>query len=146
MKTLRLLLALMLTATACCALRAAERTSLRAILVAASNEKGASDRRLAAYEPTLRSILRFESYRFLGEGSAALAVPAEGTLSLGQGHRLEIETEASDKGAIRLRVAWYDGGQILMRTVISQRPGVPSVLGGPRRGDGEVYAVIVIGR
>lgn len=146
MKTLRLLLALMLTATACCALRAAERTSLRAILVAASNEKGASDRRLAAYEPTLRSILRFESYRFLGEGSAALAVPAEGTLSLGQGHRLEIETEASEKGAIRLRVAWYDGGQILMRTVISQRPGVPSVLGGPRRGDGEVYAVIVIGR
>lgn len=146
MKTLRLLLALMLTVTACCALRAAERTSLRAILVAASNEKGASDRRLAAYEPTLRSILRFESYRFLGEGSAALAVPAEGTLSLGQGHRLEIETEASEKGAIRLRVAWYDGGQILMRTVISQRPGVPSVLGGPRRGDGEVYAVIVIGR
>lgn len=146
MNTLRLLLALMLTATACCALRAAERTSLRAILVAASNEKGASDRRLAAYEPTLRSILRFESYRFLGEASAALAVPAEGTLSLGQGHRLEIETEASEKGAIRLRVAWYDGGQILMRTVISQRPGVPSVLGGPRRGDGEVYAVIVIGR
>lgn len=146
MKTLRLLLALLLTATACGTLRAAERTSLRAILVAASNEKGASDRRLAAYEPTLRSILRFESYRFLGEGSATLSVPAEGTLSLGQGHRLEIETEGSGKGAIRLRVAWYDGDQVLMRTVITQRPGVPSVLGGPRRGDGEVYAVIVIGR
>ncbi len=146
MKTLRLLLALVLTATACCSLRAAERTSLRAILVAASNEKGASDRRLAAYEPTLRSILRFESYRFLGEGSATLGVPEEGTLSLGQGHRLEVETEGSGKGAIRLRVAWYDGDEILMRTVITQRPGVPSVLGGPRRGDGEVYAVIVIGR
>ena len=146
MKPLRLLLALLLTATACCSLRAAERTSLRAILVAASNEKGASDRRLAAYEPTLRSILRFESYRFLGEGSATLGVPEEGTLALGQGHRLEIETEGSGKGAFRLRVAWYDGDQILMRTAITQRPGVPSVLGGPRRSDGEVYAVIVVGR
>jgi len=146
MKPLRLLLALLLTATACCSLRAAERTSLRAILVAASNEKGASDRRLAAYEPTLRSILRFESYRFLGEGSATLGIPEEGTLALGQGHSLRIETEGSGKGAIRLRVAWYDGDQILMRTVITQRPGVPSVLGGPRRGNGEVYAVIVIGR
>lgn len=146
MKPLRLLLALGLAALVLAPLRAAERTSLRGILVAASNEKGASDRRLAAYEPTLRSILRFESYRFLGEGSAVLTVPAEGTLNLGQGHRLEIETEGSGKGALRLRVAWYDGEQLLMRTVITQRPGVPSVLGGPRRSDGEVYAVIVIGR
>lgn len=146
MKTLRLLSVLFLAALAVAPLRAADSTSLRAILVAASNEKGASDRRLAAYEPTLRSILRFESYRFLGEGSAALSVPAQGTLNLGQGHRLEIETEGTGKGAIRLRVEWYEGGDILMRTVITQRPGVPTVLGGPRRGNGEVYAVIVIGR
>lgn len=146
MKPLRLLLAVLLATAALAPLRAAEHTSLRAILVAASNEKGASDQRLAAYEPTLRKILRFESYRHLGESSTNLAVPAQGTLRLGQGHRLEIETEGSGKGAIRLRVAWYEGDDILMRTVITQRPGVPTVLGGPRRGDGEVYAVIVIGR
>ena len=62
---------------------------IRGILVAASNAKAPSDGRLAAYEPTLRRILRFESYRFLGEGSASLNVPAQGQLSLGQGHRLE---------------------------------------------------------
>jgi hypothetical protein len=146
MKTTRLLLGLLVLAAWLAPVRAAERTSLRAILVAASNDKGPSDRRLAAYEPTLRSILRFESYRFLGEGSATLAVPAQGTLSLGQGHHLEIETEEAGKDSIRVRVSWFEGDRVLMRTVISQRPGVPSVLGGPRRGDGEVYAVIVIGR
>lgn len=146
MKTVRLLLGLLVLAMLLVPARAAERTSLRAILVSASNAKGPSDQRLAAYEPTLRSILRFESYHFLGEGSVSLAVPAQGTLSLGQGHRLEVETEASGKGTIRVRVSWLDGDRELMQTVISQRSGVPAVLGGPRRGNGEVYAVIVIGR
>lgn len=146
MKTTRLLLGLLVFAGLLLPAGAAENTHLRAILVVASNDRGPSDKRLAAYEPTLRNILRFESYRFIGEGSTSLAVPAKGSLSLGQGHRLEVETEEADRRTVHLRVSWFDGDRVLMRTVISQRPGVPAVLGGPARGNDEVYAVIVVGR
>jgi hypothetical protein len=127
--------------------RSAERANIQAILVAASNERGATDRRLAPYEPNLRRILRFESYRFLGEGSAALAIPAQGDIALGNGHRLELATEKSDEKTVRVRVQWTEGGRLLMNTVLVLRPGVPAILGGPTRGDkGEVYAVIVIAK
>jgi hypothetical protein len=151
MKTIRLVLVLgllgALSGAAAPARGGGDRTSIHAILVAASNDKGATDRRLAPYEPTLRRILRFESYRFLGEGSAALAVPAGGAIALGNGHRLELATESSDGKTVRVRVNWTDGGGSLMNTGLALRPGVPAVLGGPARGDkGEVYAVIVIAR
>lgn len=146
MKTKSFLLGLLLFAGFLVPAHAAEHASIRGILVSASNTKGPSDGRLAAYEPTLRRILRFESYRFLGEGSTSLAVPAQGRLSLGQGHRLEVETESANDKSVRVKVSWLDGDRVLMETGLSLRPGVPAVLGGPSRGDGEVYAVIVIGR
>lgn len=147
MKPFRLLLAFALFATAAGTLaHAAERTTVRAILVTASNEKGDSDRRLADYVPTLRRILRFESYRYVGEGSVSLAVPAKAPLTLGAGHRLELETENASNAGIRLRLSWSEGGRVHMQTGLTLRPGVPAVLGGPRKGDDEVYAVIVIGR
>lgn len=146
MNALRILLALLLVSAAGSVARAAEQANIRAILVTASNEKGQSDRRLAAYEPTLRRILRFESYRYVGEGSTTLAVPAQGPLSLGDGHRLDLRTESVGPNGIRVNVSWSDGDRVLMQSGLSLRPGVPAVLGGPRKGDGEVYAVIVIGR
>lgn len=146
MNTLRIALALLVLAAASSVARAAEQASIRAILVTASNEKGQSDRRLAAFEPTLRRILRFESYRFVGEGSASLAVPGKGPISLGDGHRLDLDAESSGAGGIRVNVRWSDGNRVLMQSGLSLRPGVPAVLGGPRKGDGEVYAVIVIGK
>ncbi len=144
--TIRLVLCLLVFAGLFSSAQAADRASIRGILVSASNAKGQSDGRLSAYEPTLRRILRFESYRYLGEGSASLGVPAQGRLSLGQGHRLEIETENASDKSVRVKVSWLDGDRVLMETGLSLRPGVPAVLGGPSRGDGEVYAVIVVGR
>ena len=127
--------------------RAAESAGIQGILITASNERGESDRRLAPYEPTLRRILRFESYRFVGEDSASLSVPSKGGLSLGQGHKLEIETERSDGAALHVKVRWISGGRTLMNTGLVLRPGVPAVLGGPSTGNkSEVYAVILIGR
>jgi hypothetical protein len=127
--------------------RAADRASLQGILISASNESGQTDRRLAQYEPTLRRILRFESYRFLGDDRASLEVPASGTLTLGDGHQIEVTTESSDGKAIHVKVRWTGGGRTLMNTGLVLRPGVPAVLGGPSTGNkGEVYAVILIGR
>jgi len=127
--------------------RAAERVSVQGILISASNDHGASDRRLSAYEPTLRRILRFESYRFLGDDSASFGGAEKGHLSLGEGHELEITTEAGEGNAVKLRVHWSKGGRTLMNTGLVLRPGVPAVIGGPSTGNkNEVYAVILVGR
>lgn len=149
MKTTHLILALLLSLTCSftAAARAAERTSIQGILISASNDKGETDRRLSSYEPTLRRILRFESYRFLGDDNTSLDVPAKGHLSLGEGHELEIETESSDGKSVHLRVRWSKGGRVLMNTGLVLRAGIPAVLGGPSTGNkSEVYAVILTGR
>ena len=119
--------------------------NVRALLVLASNEKGASEARLAAYEPTLRRILRFESYKLVGEGSAALSGAGKTGVKLGRGHVVELEPEKSDGKGVRLKVNWLDGGRSLMNTGLVLRPGVPAVLGGPANGKGgEVWAVILV--
>lgn len=141
MKTIRLVPALLLLALAALAPRsawAADSISVRAILVIASNEPGKSDSRLAPYEATLRRILRFESYRFVGEDSGS------SNLNLGDGHRIQISGE---KGGATHRVTanWTHNGQSLMNTGMQLRPGVPAVIGGPSAGGkGEAYAVILI--
>ena len=150
MNTTRLILSLallaMLASLAPIA-RAADSAGLQGMLITASNERGETDRRLAPFEPTLRRILRFESYRFVGEDSASLAIPGKGSLSLGQGHELEIETERSDGAALHVKVRWISRGRTLMNTGLVLRPGVPAVLGGPSTGSkGEVYAVLLVGR
>ncbi len=150
MKTTRLILSLLLLAlvgTFTSVGHAAEQANVQGILISASNDKGETDQRLGPYEPTLRRILRFESYRFLGDDSASLGPSEKGRLSLGQGHELEIETEASGDKAVHLRVRWVKGGRTLMNTGLVLRPGVPAVLGGPSTGNkSEVYAVILVGR
>jgi hypothetical protein len=146
MKTIRLILLLTALAGLCAAARA-DSTNIRGILISASNESGQTDRRLAPYEPTLRRILRFESYRFLGDDSTSLEVPAQGSLSIGDGHELEVSTEKSDGKSIHVKVRWSSGGRTLMNTGLVLRPGVPAVLGGPSTGNkGEVFAVILVGR
>ena len=146
MKTiLRLVFLFVVLAVPLASLRAAD-ASVQGILITASNQPGQTDRRLAQYEPTLRRILRFESYHYVGEDSAHLDVPASGTLSLGDGHELEITTEHADGKSVQVKVRWSSGGRTLMNTGLTLRAGVPAVLGGPSTSKGEVYAVILIGR
>lgn len=147
MKTIRLTLLFAALCGVALAARAADRASIQGILISASNEAGQTDRRLAQYEPTLKRILRFDSFRHLGEDSTSLEVPASGSLSLGDGHQLEIATESSNGKTIHVKVRWTAGGRTMMNTGLVLRPGVPAVLGGPSTGNkGEVYAVILIGR
>lgn len=117
-------------------------TQLRAFLVIASKQAGPTDGRLAPYEPTLRRILRFDSFRLIGEGSTDLASSGNPKISLSNGHTLEL---TPDGKAGRLGVKWQSGGRSLMSTGLSLRPGVPAVLGGPSSGkEGEVWAIILI--
>ena len=122
--------------------RAAESVTMKGILISASNESGESDRRLAAYVPNLRRILRFESFHYLGEDSASLAVPSSGELSVGDGQRVTLTAESADGKTVLLKVRW---GSVRHEYVL-QRGGT-TVLGGSSTGKkGEVYAVILVSR
>jgi len=152
MKTTRLILSLvLLTAGQICASHAvaAEQASLRGILISASNAKRETDRRLAAYEPTLRSFLRFESYRYLGEDRTMLKASEKSELLIGDGLRLEIETEKADGQSVHIRVRWVTGGgkRLLGGTFVLRPGGAPVLLGGPpTENPGEVYAAILLAR
>ncbi len=118
---------------------------ISALLVTASKSPGPSDARLKPYEANLRRILRFESFRLIGEGGAHLSPPGKGQIGLGGGHSLRLEIANEKSG--RVDVTWQQGNRILMQTGLSLRPGVPAILGGPGTGrDGEVYAIIVTSR
>lgn len=124
---------------------AADSANLRAMLVIASNEKGGSDPGLSAYATTLRRILRFESFRLAGQGSANLPMPGKAEVNLGRGHSLDLEADKSEGRGVRVRVRWEGDGRSLMNTGLVLQPGVPAVLGGPSTGkEGEVWAVILV--
>jgi hypothetical protein len=142
MKTIRLILLLAAFVGLASLSRAAESVTVKGILISASNESGESDRRLAAYVPNLRRILRFESFRYLGEDSTTLAARDAGELSLGDGQRVSLVTESADGKTVLLKVRW---GSVRHEFVL-QRGGT-TVLGGSSTGrKGEVYAVILVGR
>lgn len=144
MRIIRFLFLAALIALPAIATRAADRTQVRAILVIASNQRGESDGKLAAYEPTLRRILRFESYRLAGSGTATLS-PGKTSVDIGRGHTLVLDVDKADDKNASLRVRWEEGGRALMNTGLVLRAGVPAVLGGPSTGkEGEVWAVILV--
>lgn len=121
--------------------------NVRGILVQCLDEAGQTDRSLAAYEPNLKRILRFESYKSAGQGSAKIAAPGSGSLSIGKGNRLEVEVLEVKGDSIRARVRWSGGGREIMNTVLNLRRGVPAVLGrGAPVSGGDVFAALVIAR
>lgn len=119
--------------------------NVRGILVQCLDEAGQTESSLAAYEPNLKRILRFESYKSAGQGSAKINAPGSGSVSIGSGNRLDVEVLEVSGDSIRARVKWSGGGKEIMNTVLNLRRGVPAVLGrgGPNSG-GAVYAALVI--
>lgn len=116
------------------AVRAAEATSVRAILVIASNEKGGTDPKLAPYERALRNVLRYESYRAVGEGATSVPGGGKASISLPAGNRVDLQADASGVKVLR-------AGQ-----AIPLGRGSPVViLGGPAGKSGDTYAIIVTG-
>lgn len=120
-------------------------SEIEGILITASNRPGATDPRLAEYEPTLRRILRFESYEYIGGDRRGVPEGESQRLSLGGGHRLEVTHERSDERSLHVKVRWIANSRTLMNTGLVLRPGVPAVLGGPSTGSsGDVFAVILV--
>jgi hypothetical protein len=123
---------------------AAEGTSVRAILITASNEKGPSDPRLAAYEQELQRNLVFSTFKFVNEGAANVPPRGHTTINLGR-HRVELEAERSAEGPIRVKVQWMNDGKLEIATTLSLQPGIPAVLI-RRRDEAQVPVILLFAR
>jgi hypothetical protein len=121
---------------------AADGASVHALLISASNRKGVPDPKLAEYETTLRRNLPLDTFRLTGEGSARIAAGGQASVSLGQGHRLDLTSEKGGGPGIRLKVQWTSGNRVVMNTALTLQPGVPAVLG--RRGGDESEVPVVL--
>jgi len=62
-------------------------------MIVASNAKGGTDPN-SRPRGNLKRILRFESYRSVAEGSAAVAPGGDATITLTRGHRIELKADA----------------------------------------------------
>ena len=119
----------------------ADGASIHAILITASKEKAPADPKLAPYEATLQRNVPESSFRMTAEGSASVSGGGKATITLGGGHRLELEHE----GGGRLKVQWMNGSNVVISTSLSNlQPGVPVFLGHRPSDDREVPIVLVI--
>jgi hypothetical protein len=126
--------------------RAADNATVRAILITATNLKREADPKLAPYEAELQRNLPLSSFRYVGEGSAAVTAGGRSALSLDRGHRVEFEGEKSGGRGIRMKVLWQSGRTVIMNTTLTLQPGVPAVLGRRPSGDGETPIILLIAR
>jgi hypothetical protein len=119
----------------------AETVNFHATLILASKDPAALDSRLERITYKLRRIFKFEYYHFLGEGSAAVALPGEVALSMGEGHRLQIKAEGKD-GGTRAEVRWFKGDEALLSTRVTLKGEGPFILGGVPHGDGTLIVTL----
>lgn len=147
MRIIRFSFAALLVAIAMLQLaHAADRTSVRALLITATNQKREADPKLAPYEAELQRNLPLSSFRYIGEGSASLPGAGRANISLGRGHRLDLEREKSSGGGIGVKVLWMNGNTVVMNTSLILSSGVPAVLGRRPSGDGDTPIVLLIAR
>lgn len=123
---------------------AAEQVTLKAVMILASDEPSPPDGRLASIEPKLRQVFRYASYRQMGEGSLAVALPGKGTIQLGGGYALDVDAAALEGGRIRTQVTWRKGGARLLSTSAKVQRNSPTVLGGASQGKGKLIVTLVV--
>lgn len=120
-----------------------DRVAFQAILVIASDE-GSTDASLAAFEPKLRSLLRFKSYRRVGGGKAEMAASGESTIALGQGNSLDLWIENVADTEVSFGVRWYNERLNLANMKVTRRRGAETIIGGPKTEDGKGHYAVII--
>ena len=147
MRTFTFALSLLLACFApAVAARAADDASVHAILITASKEKAPADKRLAPYEATLQRNLPESSFTYVAEGAASVSGKNSRNISLGDGHRIELQGIDKDADGISMKVRWLNGNAVVMNNTFTFKPGVPIVLGQRPGGDGNVPIVILIAK
>jgi hypothetical protein len=121
----------------------AESTTIRAMLILASNDGAPQDARLDKIEYKLRRIFQFEYYRFYGEGEVFLNLPGQATIDLGRGFRLSISASDSGDYKVRTSVQWFRGDEMVLNTTVGMSRGVPVILGGISQDSGKLIVTLV---
>jgi len=120
-----------------------ESASVTGILILATDDAGDTDARLKSYEPTLRRLFKFQGYKQIGRSRTSMAVPGDGVLNFGNDELL-IETTGNGSGSIRAKVQWRRGNNTMINTTVRMRPGVPTLLGGPKQAGGEGNLIVIL--
>lgn len=117
--------------------------SLQATLIHASDRPSAQDPRLDPIEYQLRRTFRFEYYKHIGEGSAAVNLPGVTTLNLGAGFHLNLSVVDAGKGRVRAAVQWMRGNEVVLNTTVVMNRKIPVVLGGISHEGGTLIVTLV---
>ena len=121
----------------------AESASVTGILILATDDAGNTDTRLKPYEPTLRRLFKFKGYEQIGRSRTSMKLPGTGVLNFGN-EKLLIETTGNGNGSIRAKVQWRRGGKTMINTTVRMRPGVPTLLGGPKQVGGKGNLIVIL--
>ncbi len=121
----------------------AESASVTGILILATDDAGDTDTRLKSYEPTLRRLFKFQGYEQIGRSRTSMEVPGDGVLNFGN-EKLVIETTGNGNGSIRAKVQWQRGSKTMINTTVRMRPGVPTILGGPKQAGGKGNLIVIL--
>ncbi len=113
--------------------------TLQALMIQAQNESAPIDRRLEKVEYKLRRVFGFQFYRYVGEGSLALPSRGDGTISLPDGHRLQIRLGGRGGHA---EVRWSRNNEPLLSTSVALSRNAPIVLGGIPANGGKLILVL----
>ncbi len=113
---------------------------VEAMLILASNEPAPLDRRLERVDYLLRPLLRFETYRLLGQGSVLLNAGGSTSVALGDGHVLYLQM--GRKGHVE--VSWQRGDERLLSTSVGLQRNKPTILGGVPQGDGRLIVTLMV--
>jgi hypothetical protein len=130
------------------AAQAADDATVHAILITASKEKAPADKRLAPYEATLQRNLPESSFSFVAEGTASFSGKGTKSISLGSGHRIDLETGTKEADGIFVKVRWLNGRTVVIENAFTFQPGGSKtvVLGQRPSGDGNLPMVILIAK
>lgn len=120
----------------------AEPIEVEAMLILASNEPAPLDRRLERVDYLLRPLLRFETYKLLGQGSVMLNADTSTSLALGDGYVLYLNTSKGKKNHVE--VSWQRGDTRLLSTSVTLQRNKPAILGGVPQGDGKLIVTLMV--
>lgn len=120
----------------------AQPMEIEAMLILASNEPAPLDRRLERVDYILRPLLRFETYRLLGQGSVLINTPGTATIALGDGHVLNLRT-GRDRGS-HVEVTWQRGEARMLSTSVKLQRGKPTILGGVPHANGRLIVTVSV--
>lgn len=119
----------------------AQPMEVEAMLILASNDPAPLDRRLERVDYLLRPVLRFETYKLLGQSSVLLQENTATTLALGDGHVLHLSTRGKKD---HVEVSWQRGDTRLLSTSVRLQRNKPAILGGVPQGDGKLIVTLMI--